>query len=406
MTVKNKAYIVAMALGCLLLTAGYASFAQAQEMEDEFAAFKAATERRAAPVETTEETAPAEPAAQPVEEAQTQAAPAPAPAEDPLAALLKAAESGGSANPLGQAANLPVAGTMPGAAYGVGTYAQTPEEVAAQMEAEAQAQEEKMRQKAFEKARDGLLPLTVDQTREVLQVFHERREASETPFRVPEARTTVQNISLDPSGALPVVHTAPGYVTTIAVLDASGAPWPIQDVTWAGKFDVTPPEEGGHVIRITPKVAHGMGNISLRLVDLVTPVTLSIQTGLDVVDYRYDARIGKQGPLAKTPLIEYGGISAVAGTDEDMIRLLDGVALGDGAEKIKLEGVDGATTAYRIRDKIYLRTPLTLLSPAWNASATSADGTNVYALYEAPVILLSDRGRMVKARVATSETGY
>ena len=69
--------------------------------------------------------------------------------------------------------------------------------------------------------------------------------------------------------------------------------------------------------------------------------------------------------------------------------------------RLDVEGVDGRTSAYRYNDLVYVRTPLTLLSPGWNSSATSADGTRVYEIDDAPVLLLSDRGRMVRARLSS-----
>ncbi len=327
-----------------------------------------------------------------------------APGNDPLAPFRaqqaireaeqrSAAQQQSSGNPLGPAAQLPL---------GAGGLTQSPEELQAQLDAEAELQQERLKQQVFDGAVESLLPLTPDQTRSMLDSFRQSREAAETPIAVPKARTTVENVSLDPSVAPPGIQTAPGYVTTLTILDMTGAPWAIQDVSWAGKFEVTTPEEGGHVIRITPMSAHGVGNISIRLVDLITPITFSINTGLDVVDFRYDARIPKAGPLAKTPLIANGGLTTVAGTDENLMRVLDGTAVGTAA-RLTLDGVDGATTAYSINDTMYLRTPLTLLSPAWQSSATSADGMNVYTLKTTPVILLSDKGRMVKARLKAPE---
>ena len=165
---------------------------------------------------------------------------------------------------------------------------------------------------------------------------------------------------------------------------------------------MTPPEEGGHVVRITPQSAHTIGNISIRLVDLITPITFTLQTGLDEVDYRFDARIPKQGPLAKTPLIEHGGLKSVVGGDENLVQMLDGTPPG-GSDKLKIDGTDGRTSVWRLTGRIYLRTPLTLLSPAWSSSVTSADGMNVYVLNDTPVILLSDEGRMVRAHIAATE---
>ena len=48
-------------------------------------------------------------------------------------------------------------------------------------------------------------------------------------------------------------------------------------------------------------------------------------------------------------------------------------------------------------------TPLTLLSPSWDSSVTSADGMNVYTLNDTPVVLLSDEGRMVRAHITADE---
>jgi intracellular multiplication protein IcmK len=142
--------------------------------------------------------------------------------------------------------------------------------------------------------------------------------------------------------------------------------------------------------------------MSIRLVDLITPITFTLTAGLEEVYYRFDARIPKQGPLAKTPLIEYGGLKTAVGADENLVQILDGTPPGI-SEKLKVEGVDGRTNVWRVSGRIYLRTPLTLLSPTWDSSVTSADGMNVYTLNDTPVILLSDEGRMVRAHIAADE---
>jgi intracellular multiplication protein IcmK len=214
----------------------------------------------------------------------------------------------------------------------------------------------------------------------------------------------VETLSLDPSDTPVTIKMSPGLVTTFTVLDATGAPWPIQDISWAGKFQVTPPEEGGHIVRITPETAHGVGNISMRLVDLVTPIAITLRTGLDEVHYRFDARVPKPGPLARPSIIEYGGLKALAGQDGDMEGILDGTP-PMGAVKLKIDGGDLRTTAWRSEGTgvVYLRTPLTLLSPGWDSSMSSSDGMNVYSMGKTPVILLSDRGRMVRVRLSEDD---
>ncbi len=301
------------------------------------------------------------------------------------------------ANPLGVGGALPVG--IPGVPGGMPA---TAEEMQALMEEEAAEQRRKLEEQTFEAALKQLLPLKPDQIRRTLEEFQISREAAETPIIVPEPRQVVQTVSLDTADAPVVVKMAAGYITTITILDSSGAPWPVQDVGWAGKFEVVPPEEGGHVIRVTPTSAHGVGNMSVRLVDLITPIVIQMQTNMDEVHYRFDARIPKPGPLAKTPLIEYGGLKSVAGRDDHLMSFLEGTAPTE-AIKLLVEGADGRTAAWKIQDKVYLRTPLTLLSPGWDSSVSSADGMTVYTINKAPVVLLSDNGRMVRATIITAE---
>jgi intracellular multiplication protein IcmK len=322
----------------------------------------------------------------------------PAPADPGLPAAGPAGVPG--ANPLGPAGDLPLG--PGGAAAGGAGAPQTPEELQQMMEQEAAEQQKKLEDATFEMALKQLLPLKPDQIRTTLDRFRESRQAAETPLTVPEPRQEVQTASLDPTAEPLVARLSPGHVTTLSFLDATGAPWPIQDLNWAGPFTVAPAESGANVLRLTPTTAHGVGNISIRLVDMVTPLILRLTTGIDWVHYRLDVRIPKPGPLAKTPIIEYGGLKTVAGKDEQMVGVLDGTP-PQGAEKLKIDGADGRTSAYLMSGRIYLRTPLTLLSPGWDSSVSSADGMNVYAFGSAPIVLLSDEGRMVKVHIASDE---
>ena len=63
------------------------------------------------------------------------------------------------------------------------------------------------------------------------------------------------------------------------------------------------------------------------------------------------------------------------------------------AKRLKVGGMDGRTLAWTIDGHTYVRTPLTLLSPAWDASVSSADGMTVYEIGDAPVLLMSGQRR-------------
>lgn len=262
--------------------------------------------------------------------------------------------------------------------------------------------QEEIRTEAFDAAITGMFPLSPEQIQTLMKKYDSTQKIVNTPvYENPKPEISVQNISLDPGVPPPSIKTAVGNVTTINMLDATGAPWPVQDVTWAGDFEIVEPEEGGHIIRITPMAQFARGNIVIRMLTLKTPLTMTLETSRDVVQYRVDARIPEYGPFASAPLMQGAKSTLVAGSP-DLTSLLDGVMPG-GMQRLEVSGVDGRTTAYTMDGTTYVRTPLTLLSPAWQSSVSSADGMNVYALSNAPVLLLSDGGEFQRAVLKEKE---
>lgn len=264
--------------------------------------------------------------------------------------------------------------------------------------------EAEKRKEAFNAALKGLLPLSPEEIREMLEQFDRTQESVELPvYPAPKPEVAVETVSLDPGSQPVVVKVAYGNVTTLSMLDASGAPWPIEDVSWAGNFEIADSassKTGAHILRITPQSEFATGNISLRMLTLKTPVIIALETSRDIVHYRFDAIVPEYGPLAETPLIDQG-ISIKAG-DTNISSVLQGVIPKE-AKKLTVSGLDGRTTAYDYKGQTFIRTPLSLLSPSWSSSVASADGTRVYAIKKSPVILLSDNGKMVRARLSARE---
>ena len=263
--------------------------------------------------------------------------------------------------------------------------------------ADKSAIDEKDRQrKAFENALNNTFPLSPEQIKQVMQRMSESQEAGRSPpAPEPKATVKVENISLDPGVTPPLIAVSSGYVTTVNLLDVTGQPWPVQDVVIGGNFQVTGPNDA-NVLRIIPQTRFGKGNLSVRLVGLSTPVTFRVESGGPEVYYRYDARIPQSGPGARQSLIDHGYTGEAGNTN--LLAVLDGMP-PDSAKKMILTGPDGRTRAYKIDDQIYLRTPLTLLSPGWDASVRSADGTNVYMINDTPIIMLSDNGQMIRTKI-------
>ena len=278
-----------------------------------------------------------------------------------------------------------------------------PKETAESSAAAKAKAEAAMRQDALQAASGKMMPLKPPEIRKILEMYDETTQAAETPiYPSPEPESAFQTISLDPGTKPFVVKTAIGNVTTLSIVDITGQPWPIQDLTWAGDFQIEQPESGSQMIRITPTSQFASGNVSMRLVGLNPPVIFSLKAERKTVHVRLDIQIPEIGPKGIMPPVSTP-ISTKAG-DADLTSILMGVAPGKDTERLKVDGIDGRTSAYMQGQTLYIRTPYTMLSPSWTKSVQSGDGTKVYALNYTPVVLLSDKGKMVRAYISHKET--
>jgi intracellular multiplication protein IcmK len=278
------------------------------------------------------------------------------------------------------------------------------EQAALQAQADADAAQmqrhELYRRKSFERAELGVLPLSSDQIRAFMHRFEDTQRAAQPPYEgTPRGQVRISTLSLDPGTEAPQVNLAAGYVTTINMLDASGEPWPILDVGIGGNFEVSPTAAGTHVVRVMPLTHVGTGDLSVLLKDLPTPVIFKLNAGGPSVDLRFDARVPKFGPNAKMPLVDHPHI--VAG-NESIMMMLENAPPGE-ARSMKVSGLDTRTKAWMLGEHVYVRTPLTLLSPSWNASVSSADGMTVYEIGDAPVLLMSDNGAVLRAHLSRED---
>lgn len=257
---------------------------------------------------------------------------------------------------------------------------------------------------AFQSTLDAAMPLRPDQVQQLITRMSALQRATAPsltdPVR-PRAVLKVDTISLDPSGDPPIIKVAAGYVTSVMMMDATGAPWRIEDAAFAGKFEIRVVNSGeGNVMRIIPLNRFYEGNITVQLEGLATPITFRLIAGNDEVYFRYDVRVPAMGPVARPPRFVSAN-SMVAG-DSVMMAVLDGYPPA-GARRLRVSGLDDRSAAWDVNGQVYLRTPHALLSPAWSSSTSSGDGTTVYAIPETPVLLLSDQGLMVRARLSRPE---
>jgi len=254
---------------------------------------------------------------------------------------------------------------------------------------------------AFDTVLGNLLPLKPDQIRELRRQIDITDRAAADPVRPEQPSVSSLDISLAPGGAPPQIRTASGRVTALSFYDVTGAPYPVSAVVVGNPnlFQVEAPIPEGNLVTVTPLAEYAEGNMAITLLNQPVPILVKLIAGSEIVDYRLDMRVAARGPLAASPVQLVDGSPGIGGPV--ISAFLDGLP-PEGAEAVGLDkpGISG----WRFNDALYLRTRMTLLSPAWTNSAAGAGGLKVYVVPDVPVFLASDDGRLVSVRVIDQES--
>lgn len=248
---------------------------------------------------------------------------------------------------------------------------------------------------AFKNVTQATLPMSSEQIQRLRQLFSQSQAAAATlPTTPPKPVATSQLVSLAPGATPPVIRLAQGFISSLVFVDSTGAPWPIEayDLGNPSAFNVQW-NKVDNTLMIQSIALYTFGNIAVKLRGLVTPVMLTLIPGQQAVDYRVDLRVQGLGPNANA-LPSGDGLPPA--TSNILLSVLDGVPPA-GSSLLKLAGAEGQ--AWLFDNKLYIRTHLTLLSPAWLAMMTSADGTKAYEMSRTPTLLASDRGKVVQLKV-------
>lgn len=249
--------------------------------------------------------------------------------------------------------------------------------------------------KAFRDMTRSLYPLTPEQIVRLKQIYNTAEYAqASTAGTPPKPTATSQFVNLSPGSTPPVIRLSQGFVSSLVFLDSTGAPWPIAayDLGDPGAFNIQW-DKTSNTLMIQAMKLYNYGNLAVRLRGLNTPVMLTLIPGQKAVDYRVDLRVQGYGPNAKSMPMEEG---IPPSASDLLLHVLDGVP-PPGSKRLIVSG--GDARAWQLAEKMYVRTNLTVLSPGWLASMTSADGTHAYEMQKSPVLLVSWHGKVMQLKV-------
>ncbi|MCH9756824.1 MAG: DotH/IcmK family type IV secretion protein [Gammaproteobacteria bacterium] len=248
---------------------------------------------------------------------------------------------------------------------------------------------------AFDEVKKQLFPLSPEQTVKVKKWYHEDEYAQATsPETPPKPTATSQFVNLSPGSTPPAIRLSQGFVSSLVFLDSTGAPWPIAayDLGDPNAFNIQW-DKVSNTLMIQANKLYTYGNLAVRLRGLNTPVMLTLIPGQKAVDYRVDLRVQGYGPNAKQMPM---GVDLPPSASDVLLHVLDGVPP---ASSTRLVVSGGDAQAWLLNNKMFVRTNLTILSPGWIGSMTSADGTHAYEMHKSPVLLVSWHGKVMQLKV-------
>ncbi|MDP3561465.1 MAG: DotH/IcmK family type IV secretion protein [Legionellaceae bacterium] len=248
---------------------------------------------------------------------------------------------------------------------------------------------------AFESVEQQLFPLNPDKIKKLRKAYNSSEYAKTLPVDTPPKPTaTSQFVNLSPGSTPPVIRLSQGFVSSLVFLDSTGAPWPISayDLGDPSAFNIQW-DKTSNTLMIQSSKLYTYGNLAVRLRGLNTPVMLTLIPGQKAVDYRVDLRVQGYGPNAKSMPMEEG---LPPSASDVLLHVLDGVP-PPGSRRLTVSG--GDARAWLLENTMFVRTNLTILSPGWIGSMTSADGMHAYEMQKSPVLLVSWHGKVMQLKV-------
>ena len=194
------------------------------------------------------------------------------------------------------------------------------------------------------------------------------------------------SVGLAPDSDVPELRLNAENVGAVVFTDSLGSPWRVADVVAPG-YVTTTKHENMVIFRPAPSngqqapVRFGRGSATVLLEGLTSTVTFAVSYGLSrEVDGQMEAQVQARNPTAAVSAVQGGTIE----TDDVFGLFLDGEP-PRGANKVKTS--HKTVEAWMYQSRLYVRTSMSLHSPAFRMYGGSASGVNVYRFDRIPSIV-------------------
>lgn len=195
------------------------------------------------------------------------------------------------------------------------------------------------------------------------------------------------SVGLGPDAEVPELRLNAENVGALVFTDSLGNPWRVAEALPPTSFVEASKHENMVIFRPAAgnsqqaPVRFGRGSVTVLLEGLTSTVTFSFSYGLSrEVDGQVEAQIQARNPAAAVNAVQAGTIE----TDDVFGLFLDGEP-PRGANKVKTS--HKSVEAWMYMGRLYVRTALSLHSPAFRMYGGSAAGMNVYRFDRIPSIV-------------------
>jgi hypothetical protein len=233
-------------------------------------------------------------------------------------------------------------------------------------------------------------------------------------------RNPILQVAMGPGSAVPVVHVARGYVTTLSIVDSEGNPWPITSYVIGGGaeagaaiFNVQSPVsiEGNaaaapagattgsktasgksvpaslpsNMLTLSPAYYGASSNMVVTLLGKSTPIMIDIISNSPTDQRVYGMvtlRVNRLGPKARPAIMQAPPPSPV---QSDLMLFMEQTA-PKGSETLKASGGYGVR-AWNWNGQTIVRSRVPLAMPAWTAEIQQ-NGVRVYEVPMTTQLLL------------------
>lgn len=236
---------------------------------------------------------------------------------------------------------------------------------------------------SYDRALMELLPVNPEQMIEMRKRYEDTKRSIEEPIGPPpKISNRLLKLTLEPNESTPQLNLYVNNLTTLVFSDITGQPWIIQSAASANtnfvvnKIGGLDENSNSNMVTVFPSSQYARGNLVVTLKDNPVPITFSLISGQDKVDFRTDVRIQKRGPHA---VIDANVTSRyLKPTDDSLLtEFLYGIAPD---KAIKYKTNDKNVEAWQFEDKLFIRTEYNLVSPGPIAVSSDVSGIHAYSV--------------------------